>query len=197
MARPQIPDIQQKEVKDLHERYRGYPASSFQEALATVIELTTRTQEKMTSSYPGMDRPTEEALAEILPGPLQRATKSVVHSLTEPIESELLAKFEEDKLRLYVLSKQDYTVQYRITAYRPKSSERVNHRVTVEYRTTDGELKRGGQFRDIKDGRIRVERLKDGEKKNNSRGNEDAEGAANLVVEGLSEHGYGPLDRTN
>jgi hypothetical protein len=58
-------------------------------------------------------------------------------------------------------------------------------------------MKRGGQFRDVEDGKIRVERLREGEQKNNNRNNEDAEEAADLVVEGLSEHGYGPPDGPN
>ena len=197
MARPQIPDIQQEHVKHLHEQYRNYPASSFQEALATVIALATKTQESMVPSYPRLDQPIEDALAEILPSPLQSATKSVVDALTEPEESELLAKPQKDQLSLLVLSKQDYTIQYQITAYRSTPPERVNHRVTVKYRTSGGKMKRGGQFRDVEDGKIRVERLKDGERKNNNRNNEDAEEAANLVVKGLFEHGYGPLDRLN
>jgi hypothetical protein len=196
MARPQIPDIQQEHVKHLHEQYRNYSANSFQEALATVLALATKTQENMVPSYPGVDQPIEDALAEILPGPLKTATKSVVDALTEQEEFELLAKPQEDQLSLHVLSKRDYTVQYQIRAYR-STPERVNHRVTVRYRTSGGKMKRGGQFRDVEDGKIRVERLREGEQKNNNRNNEDAEEAADLVVEGLSEHGYGPPDGPN
>jgi len=43
MPRPNVPDRLTEEVESSHENRRGYGAGSFQEALATVIEMSTTT----------------------------------------------------------------------------------------------------------------------------------------------------------
>ena len=56
MPRPNVPERLIEEVESLHEARREYPANSFQEALATVIDMATEDPHGNARNMPNRDQ---------------------------------------------------------------------------------------------------------------------------------------------